>query len=67
MTFAATIKKLRAKAGLTQSQLASKAGLSLRTLQQWECGQRRPVSPEFLRLAKALDASLEDFAKLTKG
>lgn len=66
MDFAGIVKQLRAKTGLSQSQLAKKSGLSVRTIQQWEAGLRRPVSPDFFRLCKALDASLGDFAKLTK-
>ena len=34
------LKEQRLKAGLSQSQLANASGVKLRTIQQYECGQR---------------------------
>lgn len=34
------LKEQRLKAGLSQSQLANESGVKLRTIQQYECGQR---------------------------
>ena len=36
MTFGQNLQKLRERAGLSQSDLARRAGLSLRSLQNWE-------------------------------
>ena len=36
------IAKTRAKVGLSQSQFAQLMGVSIRTLQDWEQGRRRP-------------------------
>ena len=41
-----TINELRAMTGLSQSKFASLFGISVRTLQDWECGRRRP--PEYV-------------------
>lgn len=37
-----TVKELRAKTGLSQSQFAAHFGLPVRTLQDWEQGRREP-------------------------
>ncbi len=42
MSFNENLKKARIAAGLTQRELAEKAGLSERTVQYYELGQRRP-------------------------
>jgi len=39
------IKKLRQRAGVSQSSLARMIGVSKRTLQNWEQGTRRPRGP----------------------
>ena len=39
---AALLQGLRAGAGLSQSQFARAAGVSVRTLQEWEQGRKRP-------------------------
>ncbi len=44
--FMKTIKGLRQKTGLSQSQFARKFHLSVRTLQQWE--QNRRETPEYV-------------------
>lgn len=41
----ADVKSIREKTGLSQSQFAFLIGVSLRTLQNWEQGRRRPVGP----------------------
>ena len=42
MSFGSRLKKARSKAGLQQKELAERAGVSLRTLQNWEGDKRRP-------------------------
>jgi transcriptional regulator with XRE-family HTH domain len=36
------IKQARSDAGLTQAELAKAVGVTLRTVQNWEAGTRRP-------------------------
>lgn len=57
------LKDYRKKAGLTQPELAEKVGISHRTLQDYEQGQKplegaRAIT--VLRMAKILDCSVED-------
>ena len=61
MTFADKIKIARAAQHLTQQELASRCGLSLRTIQNYELGTRRPKSGTiYAVLAEALGFSEED-------
>ena len=39
------VKAIREKAGLSQSELAKMMRVSVRTLQKWEQGRRRPTGP----------------------
>lgn len=39
------VKAIREKAGLSQSELANMMRVSVRTLQNWEQGRRRPTGP----------------------
>lgn len=63
MKFAALLKELRTKAGLTQPELADRAGIPLTTLQGHEQGRRLPNFPTAVRLARALGVSLDELAK----
>ena len=42
MDFAERLKNARLDAGLSQQQLADKSGVAMRTIQNWESGERRP-------------------------
>lgn len=57
------LQEYRKLAGLSQSQLAEKAGLSVRTLQDYEQG-RKPLEGDavltVIHLAKALGCTVED-------
>lgn len=55
MHFSDKLKEARKKAGLSQSALAEKAGISVRTLQNYEMGKRYPAS---LDIAVALSSAL---------
>jgi DNA-binding transcriptional regulator YiaG len=49
--------RLRMAAGLTQQQLADKSGVSIRTLQKYECGDNDPANAQakiVIALAEAL-------------
>ncbi|OGI48134.1 MAG: hypothetical protein A2151_01875 [Candidatus Muproteobacteria bacterium RBG_16_65_34] len=39
------VRQVRLRAGMTQEAFASFLGISLRTLQNWEQGRRRPAGP----------------------
>jgi transcriptional regulator with XRE-family HTH domain len=60
MTFGQAIQVYRLKAGLSQSQLAQKAGIAVKTIQNWEINRRTPRWIRLLaRLAKGLDVPME--------
>lgn len=57
------LKSARLASGLSQSQLAEAAGLSLRTLQAYECGARdlkKAAAETVLLLAKKLNSTVEE-------
>ena len=57
------LKKYRQAAGLTQPQLAAVVGISHRTLQDYEQGQKpleKAAAITVLRMAKALGCAVED-------
>jgi len=54
------IKKLRQKLGLTQKELAEKAGLSVSYLTDIENGRERPAIKTLARIAKVLGVSIND-------
>lgn len=51
---ATQIREARAKAGLTQQELAEQVGVTLRGLQAWEQGSRTPRMDGLSALALAL-------------
>lgn len=58
MNFSEKLRSERKKAGLSQGELASRSGISLRTLQNYEMGKRYPASLEItVRLAKELNTT----------
>ncbi len=60
MNFSEKLKEARKKAKLSQSALAQKAGISSRTLQNYEMGKRYPASLDIARaLAEALGTTTE--------
>lgn len=62
MKFAAILTAQRAKAKLSQSQLAERAGISVRTLQGYEVGRREPRWSHVCALARGLGVPLTRFA-----
>lgn len=58
-----TIKKAREAVGISQSQLAAAAEISVRMLQEYEQGRKRIDKAEagkVLRIAKALGTTVEE-------
>jgi transcriptional regulator with XRE-family HTH domain len=63
MRFKDVLRGLREKAGLTQEQLADRAGIPIGSLRNHEQGQRIPSWGAVVKLAKALDVSTDVFAE----
>ena len=60
MKFGEKIRAARLKRGFSQKELAGKAHIALRTIQNYESGERMPKSKEtYAALARALDISEE--------
>ena len=56
--FADSLKKLRTKKGLSQSQLARAMFVSNTTISKWESGSRLPSADMITRLARILEADV---------
>jgi transcriptional regulator with XRE-family HTH domain len=61
--FAAMLRELREKAGLTQQALAGRAGLSLSYVAKLEQGKATPSWPTVKALAKALGTTCAAFER----
>ena len=59
MNFGKTLARLRRAAGMTQSQLAHKAILSIDTLRAWEQERSLPRVDDAFRLANVLGVRLD--------
>lgn len=59
--FGARLRELREGAGLTQQELAEKAGMARIGIAQLEGGRRKPAWQSVLALTKALGATCEEF------
>ena len=60
MVFKDRLKEKRLEAGLTQVELAGKAGVTTRTIQNYELGNRKPANMEVIqRIADALNTTTE--------
>ena len=62
MDFSDVIRSRRAALGLSQAQLAERAGVSLRQLARYEAGEQQPVLSAAVTLADALGISLTQLA-----
>src|SRR4051812_498736 len=67
MTLGDKLKELRDRAGLTQTALAEKSGLSLGVIHDYEQGKREPALRSAVKLAGALGVSVEVLAECVKG
>lgn len=54
------LKNIRKQRGLTQRELAEKAGISRITIARYETGVTTPGSINLFRLAKALECTAEE-------
>lgn len=61
MSFSEQLRQKRLAAKLTQSELAAKAGVTVRTIQNYELGSRRPGNMEVVqKLAEALSSTVNE-------
>lgn len=63
--FGNRLYQLRKKAGLTQSQLGEKVGLSNKAVSKWENGQAKPDLDILNRLANVLSVSVDDLFNMS--
>jgi len=56
------LRKLRQERGLSQAQLARLSGIPKGTLLQWEYGLRTPLLDAAVKLADALEITLDELA-----
>jgi len=63
-TIASNLKHLRVLKGLSQEELAFRAGIHSRHLQKIEKASINPTILSLFRLSQALETSLEDLIKL---
>lgn len=61
--FAGRLRELREGAGLTQTELAEKSGLTREGVAQLETGRRKPAWETVLALCSALGCSCEAFTQ----
>lgn len=54
-----SLRAARARAGLTQVELAAKVGLTQPTVSEWEIGQKSPHGSARILLAQVLDVPLD--------
>ncbi len=64
-TFSERILELRVNAGLSREQFHKETGLSTRTLQRYEYGEREPTLSTLVLFAKFYKVSLDYLAGLT--
>ena len=62
MTFAEHLLELRKKSGLKQTEIAEIVGISFRTYQTYERGEREPGLSVLIALADYYNISLDDLA-----
>jgi putative transcriptional regulator len=65
--FATRLKDMREAAGITQKQLADRAGLSQRAISHWEQGLREPSWLNVVALAAALGTDCRAFLQEPTG
>jgi transcriptional regulator with XRE-family HTH domain len=60
------IRDVRKAKKISQQELANRTGVSRTTIARFESGTRKPFFVTAVRLARALDFSLDDLAKVVK-
>lgn len=62
LTFGKIVRRERKKQGLTQAELAEKAGVSTMTIRRYESGDREPRLEEAIKIAGTLGFALDTFS-----
>ena len=62
LTFGNIVRRERKKQGLTQAELAEKAGVSTMTIRRYESGDRKPRLEEAIKIAGTLGFALDTFS-----
>lgn len=63
-TIAESLHRHRLEKGWSQSELGRQAGIGARNIGYWEKGRSEPDITAFIKIAQALDISLEELAGL---
>lgn len=63
MSFAENVKKLRLEKGLTQAELGEKIFVAQPTVRNYEQGKIEPRPNTLVRLARALDTTVEQLVE----
>lgn len=63
MSIGQLIRDARKRAGLTQKELAEKAGIATGTIQQYELGKRQPRLVQLEKIAFALETTVSKFVE----
>lgn len=58
-----TIARIRIERGLTQGQLADKVGCLAKDISRWEKGVHRPGTAYVIKIAAALDCTIDELLK----
>lgn len=64
MNLGENMKRARVTAGITQSELADKLGVTQKNVSRWECGERTPSAITLAKICMALGASADDILEL---
>lgn len=59
-------KKMREKAGLSQTELGKKIGVRQSTIAMWENGENLPRASTLIKLAEILECSVDELLKEEK-
>lgn len=62
--FAARLRELRERAGLSQIELGLRSGIKPNSISNWELGFGRPLLPSIRRLCKGLGCSADELLGL---
>jgi len=64
--FGKRLRELREAAGLSQMELSRLSDQSQKAISNWELGQRQPLLPAVVALARALGVGVTDFLEEPK-
>ena len=67
VSFGTRLKQLRTQAGLTQSQLAEKIGITKSVISYYELSDRAPSAEMLIKIAKAFHVSTDYLLDLENG